>query len=248
MSGDGERSDDLVLLSVDGPVARLTLNRPHKLNALMPVTFEALRARLDTLAREPGVGCVVVTGSGRSFSAGHDLGHVGGDEQQRTLEAETIDALEELAVPTVAAVRGHCLTGGLELALACDILVAAESAVFADTHTRWGLVPVWGMSVRLPERVGRSRARELSFTGRTIDAAEALRIGLVDHVVPDAELDARVEELAVEITANSADANRIYKLLYNDAAGAGRRALLAAERALPYGRPTDLAARLGARR
>ncbi|ODU07665.1 MAG: hypothetical protein ABS81_00810 [Pseudonocardia sp. SCN 72-86] len=240
-------TDELVLLEVDGPVARLTLNRPSKLNALTPASFDALRTHLDALADDSSVGCAVVRGAGRSFCAGHDLAHVGGTEEQRTFEAETIDALERLPIPTVAMVRGHCLTGGLELALACDILVAADSAVFADTHSRWGLVPVWGLSVRLPERVGRSRACELSFTGRTIDTAEAVRIGLVDHSVPDLELDARVESLAAEITTNSTDANRIYKKLYTDAAGAERRALPAAERALPYGRPSDLADRLGAR-
>jgi enoyl-CoA hydratase/carnithine racemase len=239
-------AEELVTLTVDGPVATLTLNRASKLNALMPATFDALRGHLDRLGGAQ-VGCLVLTGAGRSFSAGHDLEHVGGSSEQREFEAATIDAIEAFPAPTIAAVRGHCLTGGLELALACDILVGTEGATFGDTHTRWGLVPVWGLSVRLPERVGRSRARELSFTARVIDSAEALRIGLIDHRVPDGELESHVDALAAEINGNSREANRIYKSLYADSAGKDRLGHLAAERSLPYGRPADAAERLAAR-
>src|SRR5690606_21454049 len=114
-------------------------------------------------------------------------------------EPETVDALEQLAQPTIARIHGHCYTGGLELALACDLLIADESARLGDTHGQWGLVPIWGMSVRLPERVGRSAAKELMFTSRRISGAEAAAIGLVDRCVPDAELDATVAALAAEI-------------------------------------------------
>ncbi len=104
-----------------------------------------------------------------------------------------MDALDQLPQPTIAKVRGHCFTGGLELALGCDLLVAAASATLGDTHGQWGLVPVWGMSVRLPERVGMSTAKQLMFTSRRIDGTEAGRLGLVDKVAADDELDAVVD-------------------------------------------------------
>ena len=120
------------------------------------------------------------------------------------LGPETVDALEQVTQPTIAKIRGHCFTGGLELALACDFLVTAESTKFGDTHGQWGLVPIWGMSIRLPERVGLSNAKDMMFTARRIDGDAAQAIGLVDRVVPDDELDAAVDTLAAEICANSA--------------------------------------------
>src|SRR4051812_10519853 len=161
-------ADDLVLREDNDGVTTLTLNRPDKLNALTPAVFVALRTHLDDLAKDDAVRCVVVTGAGRSFCAGHDLTAIAENERapSRHYESETVDALEALPKPTIAKIKGHCFTGGLELALACDLLVAAESAQLGDTHGQWGLVPVWGMSVRLPERVGRSRAKELMFTSR----------------------------------------------------------------------------------
>jgi enoyl-CoA hydratase/carnithine racemase len=147
-------------------------------------------------------------------------------------------------VPTICRIQGHCYTGGLELALGCDLLVAGASARFGDTHAQWGLVPVWGMSVRLPERVGRSRARELSYTARRIDAATAKAIGLVDRCVPDDELDATVAALAAELVAASPGSQRIYKRLYADSARLERGAALAHERTMPYGQPPDGAERL----
>lgn len=239
-------TDALVVREDRDGVTTLTLNRPDKLNALHEGVFAELRAHLDDLAKSVPR-CLVLTGAGRSFCAGHDLTALasGDAEGSRHFEAETVDLLESLPCPTIAKIRGHCLTGGLELALGCDLLVAAESASLGDTHGKWGLVPVWGMSVRLPERVGMSRAKELSWTSRRIDGPTALRYGLVDHCVPDDGLDAAVEALAAEIVANSPGTNAIYKKLYADTATSGRRAALAAERELPYGLPDDIAERLG---
>src|SRR5439155_13176505 len=185
-------AEPLVLRRDDRGVATLTLNRPEKLNALNPAMFVALRRHVEALAADDGIGCVVLTGAGGAFSAGHDLGAIAAREPApgRHYEPETIDLLEALPKPTVAKIRGYCFTGGLELALACDLLVAAASAQFGDTHGQWGLVPVWGMSVRLPERVGRSRAKQLMFTARRIDAVTAAGLGLVDRSVADEELDA----------------------------------------------------------
>ncbi len=230
-------------------VATLTLDRPEKLNAIDVRMMMDLRAHLDALASDASVGCVVLTGAGRSFCAGHDLESIAGGERapSRHFEPETIDALEALPMPTVAKIRGHCFTGGLELALACDLLVAADDAQLGDTHGQWGLVPMWGMSVRLPERVGRARAKELMFTSRRIDGARAAEIGLVDRAVPASELDASVAELAAEITANSAGTNRIDKALVAGHSDRTRSDALLIERALPFGVPDDTKERMSAR-
>ncbi len=227
-------------------VATLTLNRPDKLNALTPGSFVALRAHLDAIAEDDSVRCVVLGGAGRSFCAGHDLGAIASGERapSRHYEPETVDALERLPQPTIARLHGHCFTGGLELALACDLLVAAESTRLGDTHGQWGLVPIWGMSVRLPERVGRAMAKQLMFTSRRIDATTAVAIGLVDVVVPDDELDAAVGHLAAEVVANSAGTNRRVKQLMAAHDDMGRTEALVHERSLPFGVPEDMQERM----
>lgn len=236
----------LVLREDEDGVARLTLNRPEKLNALTPATFAELRAHIDAIAGDESVGCVVLAGAGRSFCAGNDLNAIrAGERSPGNFDAETVDALEALPQPTIAQIHGHCVTGGLELALGCDLLITAASTKFADTHGQWGLVPVWGMSVRLPERIGRSRAKELMFTARRIDGTEAARIGLADRCVPDEDLEKTVAALATEITANSWGTNRIDKALLRAGAARSREEALAYERTLPYGRPDDTQERLG---
>jgi enoyl-CoA hydratase len=239
-------TDILVTRHDAGGVATLMLNRPDKLNALTPAVFVSLRAHIDAIALDESVKCVVLGGAGRSFCAGHDLGAIATAERapSRHFEPETIDALEQLPQPTIARLHGHCLTGGLELALACDLLVAAASTKLGDTHGQWGLAPIWGMSVRLPERIGRSAAKMLMFTSRKIDGAEAALLGLVDRCVPDDELDATVAELAAAIVANSAGTNRIVKRLIADRYELTRTEALLAERTLPHGRPDDMAERM----
>jgi enoyl-CoA hydratase/carnithine racemase len=231
-------------------IATLMLNRPEKLNAIdVPLMIE-LRAHADALAKDASVGCVVLTGAGRSFCAGHDLESIATGEKPPTrhFESETVDAIEALPMPTIAKIRGHCFTGGLELALACDLLVATEDARLGDTHGQWGLVPAWGMSVRLPERVGRSRAKELMFTSRRIDGRGAAAIGLVDHAVPAAEIDSFVAALAAEIAANSRGTNRIDKALIASHSGRSRADALLIERNTPFGLPEDMAERMSATR
>lgn len=241
-------SDDLVLRTDRDGVATLTLNRPDKLNALNPAVFIALRNHIEDIGADDAVRCVVLTGAGRAFCAGHDLDAIATGERapSRHFEPETIDAFEALPQPTVARIHGHCFTGGLELALACDLLIAADSTKIGDTHGQWGLVPVWGMSVRLPERVGRSTAKELMFTSRRITGADAAAIGLVDRSVPDDELDATIDELTTEILRNSRGTNRIVKHLLADRAERTRTEALLHERELPHGRPDDMADRMRA--
>lgn len=239
-------TESLVLRSDSDGLATLTLNRPDKLNALTPGSFMALREHLDQIATDDSIRCVVLQGAGRSFCAGHDLAAISSGKRAptRDFEPETVDALEQLPQPTIARLHGHCFTGGLELALACDILIAAESTKLGDTHGQWGLVPIWGMSVRLPERVGRSTAKQLMFTSRRIDGATAASIGLVDLAVPDDELDDAVADLAAEILDNSYGTNRRVKKLFAAQDDIARTDALIHERSLPFGLPEDIQDRM----
>jgi enoyl-CoA hydratase/carnithine racemase len=241
-------TEPLVIRTDRDGLATLTLNRPTKLNALTPGLFVQLRAHLDALAQDDSIGCVVLAGAGRSFCAGNDLDSIAAGEQPPSefFVPETVDALEALPKPTIARLHGHCFTGGLELALACDLLVAADSTKLGDTHGQWGLVPIWGMSVRLPERIGRSAAKEMMFTSRRVDGRQAEQIGLVDHSVADDQLDAKVAQLAAAILANSRGTNRIVKRLIADRFERPRSQALAQERTRPYGRPEDMAQRMKA--
>lgn len=226
-------------------VATLTLNRPEALNALNLPLFAALRERLDALAGETEtVGCVVLRGAGRAFCAGNDLKALGEPPPAPHYQAETVDTLEALPQPVVAAVRGACYTGGLELMLAADLCVAADSAVFCDTHGEWALTPVWGMSQRLPRRIGPLRAREMMYTARRVDAPEALRIGLVNRVVADDALDGAAAELAASIAANSWHTLRADKRLLTEGQNHTYAEGLAFERRVSPGAGPDLAERL----
>lgn len=186
-------------------LAILTLNRQDKLNALTVEMFEDLRRHVLDLYKDESIGCVVLRGAGKCFSAGHDLADISKGEKvpSRGWHSETLRLLERLPKPVIAAVHGHCYTGALEVALAADFILAAESAKFADTHAKWALTPIWGMSQRLPRRVGIATAKRLMFTAETVKAADALRMGLAEMVVPDAEFEQAIEQLAAQILANS---------------------------------------------
>ena len=158
----------LVLREDREGVVQLTLNRPDKLNALNVALFQALEEHIADIERNP-VGVVVLRGAGRCFSAGHDLGDIAEGEMlpRPSYQSHIIERLAGLPLPVISAVHGHCYTGALELALVGDIILAAESAKFGDTHAKWALTPVWGLSQRLPRRVGAYKAREMMFTCRT---------------------------------------------------------------------------------
>lgn len=239
--------DELLVLRHDRDgLSTLTLNRPDKLNSLTPGVFVALRDHLEAIAVDATVNCVVLQGAGRSFCAGHDLAAISTGERapSKHFEPETVDLLEQLPQPTIARLHGHCFTGGLELALACDVLIAATNTKLGDTHGQWGLVPIWGMSVRLPERVGNSMAKQLMFTSRRISGATAHEIGLVDVAVQEDELDSEVARMAAEILMNSPGTNRRVKLLIADRSERTRIDALLHERTLPHGLPEDMAERL----
>lgn len=228
-------------------VATLTLNRPEALNALSPSLFVELRAHLDAIAAATEtVAVVVLRGAGAAFSAGNDIKAIqAGDRAPSAhFQAETIDAIEALPQPVIAQVHGYCFTGALEVALACDLIVASESARFADTHGRWSMTPTWGMSQRLPRRVGALKAKELMFTGRQVSGLEAHAIGLVNRCVPDDDLETAVAGLAAEIAANSWHTLRADKRLVNEGQRYTLSEGLAYERKTSPGAGPDMAQRL----
>lgn len=188
-------------------VCTLTLNRPDKLNALDTSTFEDLDAHLAALEQDEGtVGCVVLRGAGRGFCAGADLKALADTNRQPpppTFKPRIIERLGVLKQPVIAAVHGVCLTGGLELALACDFIVADITARFADTHGKWGLVAAWGMTQRLPRRIGVPAARRMMMTGRMVEASEARDLGLIDLLAPADQLDSVLNQFVAELLANS---------------------------------------------
>ncbi|MEO6718167.1 MAG: enoyl-CoA hydratase/isomerase family protein [Novosphingobium sp.] len=191
-----------VLRHDEGGLATLTLNRPDKLNALDTELFEQLDAHLAALEQQTStIGCVVLRGAGRGFCAGADLGAV--TTTLGLFKPKVIQRLQALPQPTVAAVHGVCMTGALELALACDFIVAEAGARFADTHGKWGLVGSWGMSQRLPRRIGTGKAKRMMFTARMVGAEEALELGLIDLLAEAGGLGSLVASLTGEILANS---------------------------------------------
>lgn len=202
-------------------IAKITLNRPEALNAISPQVLMELEQALKDIAGDDTVGVVVLTGAGRAFSAGVDIKGMNTDAQgdivttRKRLALDVIEALENSDKPVIAAVNGYCLTGALELATACDLIVASESASFGDTHARWGLTPTWGGSQRLPRLIGAMKAKEMVFTCDMLTATEAQQIGLVNKVVPAEKLDEAVQELAGKILANSRASIRIQKSLMN---------------------------------
>ena len=240
---------DLVLRADADGVATLTLNRPEALNALSPNLFVELRAHIDAIAAQTEtVGCVVLRGAGRSFSAGNDIRAIQAGERAPSahFQAETLEAIEALPQPVIASVQGHCLTGALELVLACDLCVAADSARFADTHGRWGMTPTWGMSQRLWRRIGLLNARQMMFTGKPVTGAQALTLGLVNACVADAELEQATAELAASIVANSWHTLRADKRLVNEGQQYTLAEGLAFERKTSPGAGPDMAERLKA--
>jgi enoyl-CoA hydratase/carnithine racemase len=240
---------DLVLREDDDGLCTLWLNRPEQLNSLSPNLFVDLRRHIDELATQTDtVGCVIIAGKGKSFSAGNDLKAIQAGERAPSphFQAETLDAIEALPQPVIFAVQGHCYTGSLELALSGDLLVAAESAKFSDTHGKWGMSPTWGMSQRLPLRVGLLAAKEMMYSGRVVSGEEAARIGLANKCVPDADLMAETVAMARGFLANSWFTLRADKMLVNQ----GLRYTLADglnfERQNSPGRGPDLEQRLAA--
>jgi enoyl-CoA hydratase/carnithine racemase len=239
--------NDLILRQDADGIATLTLNRGSKLNALNSDMFIALDAELQAIeAAIDTIGVVVIRGAGKGFSAGLDLADAtsGGAKVTPIFQSRTIARVARLPQPVIAAVHGLCYTGALELALAADIILATETTSFADTHGKWGLTPAWGMSQRLPRRVGRGQASRMMFSGMTIAGPEALAIGLVDLCVPEARFDEELAALAGAIAANSWFSNRENKRLMQDTEGLPLSAGLAHEFFRRPGRAPDFEERV----
>jgi len=207
--------NNLVLRENKSGAAILTLNRPDKMNALSKDLFEDLEEHVDAIARETRtIGLVIVRGAGANFSAGYDmrevLEHVRAHAKPH-FHSEVIQKLADLPQPVISAVQGHCSTGALELALAADLIVASESARFSDVYARWGLTPVWGLSLRLPHRIGRAKASEMMFTCRSYTALEAFDMHLANFCFPDDVFEAELSRLSSDILANSWYANQVNK-------------------------------------
>lgn len=206
---------DLLLIEMRGEIVRLTLNRPEKLNALNYALIDALLAALDRLETDPSVRAIILTGAGRAFSAGGDIPEFaesvarGTDEalQKFLARGQRLTArIEGYAKPVIAAVNGLAFGGGCEITEAAPLSIAAETARFAKPEILLGMPPTFGGTQRLPRLAGRKRAMQLLLTGETFSAARALEIGLVNAVVPDADLQAAAEDLATRILRNSSAA------------------------------------------
>ena len=236
--------EELVLFEREGAIAWLTLNRPDKRNALNLETWAALNRHLDAIeAAGEELLVVVLRAKGTVFCAGNDLRQIGGELPAPNYQARTITRLANLPQPVLVAVQGGCYTGGLELALAGDIIIAGEDARFADTHGKFALVPIWGMSQRLPRRIGTWKAREMSFTGLPVTGQEAERIGLANICVPESGLAAKTREIAEAIAGQSPHSLFAYKKLYREQADLGLEAGLAHEVYNSAGRGADFAER-----
>jgi enoyl-CoA hydratase len=209
-----------VLLDISDGIATVTLNRPESRNALSSDVLRLLPELMRAAESDEGVGVIVLTGADPAFCAGLDLAELG---STATNLASTDGApkrsgargpFPRLTKPLIGAINGAAVTGGFELALNCDFLIASELAKFGDTHARVGVMPAWGLTVLLPQAIGVRRAREMSFTGNFLSAEEALHFGLVNHVVAHEDLLPFTRSLATDIIGNEQDGVRQIRATY----------------------------------
>jgi enoyl-CoA hydratase len=218
-------SDPVLLVSKEGAVATVTLNRPDAMNAFSTELRLTLGRAFRELQADPEIRVAIVTGAGRAFCAGMDLKELGsgGDGAtgfDKSVEGQDMaEAIAGFEGPVIAAVNGHAVTAGFELALACDVIIASSLAKFADTHARVGILPGWGLGVRLPRLIGINRAKELSFTGNTLTAAQAYEWGLVNRVVAPEELLPVCHALATQMAGCVPQVLKGYKKLIDTAYG-----------------------------
>lgn len=215
-------ADELIIIERDGPIAILTLNRPKALNALNRALRAEIVRTFDALKQDTSVRVVILTGAGRAFTAGVDLKEAGETGFALGADGSDIDiarAMISYPWPIIGAINGFAITGGFELALLCDVLLASENAKFADTHARVGIMPGWGLSQRLSRLIGVSRAKEISLTGSFVDAHQAERWGLVNHVFPADELLPRARDIAREMASCDPLMLKQYKAIIDEGLG-----------------------------
>ncbi len=214
---------DVVLYATADRIATITLNRPEARNAMSREVLRRLPELVSRADEDDQVDVVIITGADPAFCAGLDLRQLG----DGALTAQATPTTEErrsppthrgplppISKPIIGAINGAAITGGLELALACDFLVASERARFGDTHSRVGVMPGWGLTVLLSQAIGVRRAREMSFTGNFMTADEAWRVGLVNHVVPHAELLPTARRIAADVVGNHQPGVRELRRVY----------------------------------
>jgi enoyl-CoA hydratase len=214
-------TDALVLIDVRDNIALLTLNRPEARNALNPELTRAVQDSVAELDGRDDVAVMIMTGADPAFCAGVDLKRLVATEPSGDILARDpwLGALPPHATPVIGAINGPAVTGGFELALACDFLLASDRATFADTHARVGVMPGWGLTVRLPELIGINRARQMSFTGDFIDARRAYEWGLVNEVVPHDALLGRARQVATSIVGIPAENVQSIRAMYAEMNG-----------------------------
>jgi enoyl-CoA hydratase len=203
--------DDSLLTHIDERVLTLTLNRPKSRNALSAALRDQFFGTLAEAETDDSVDVVILTGTDPVFCAGLDLKELGDSSALPDISPRW----PSLSKPVIGAINGAAVTGGLELALYCDVLIASEHARFADTHARVGLLPTWGLSVRLPQKVGVGMARRMSLTGDYLSAEDALRAGLVTEVVPHGQLLPAARRVADSVVGNNQDAVRALLASYH---------------------------------
>ena len=210
-------SEAKLLLEKDAAIATITFNNPKALNALTEETFSGMESLLDELATDAEIRVIILTGAGdKAFIAGGDISHLAsldadGARQFALLAQRVIDRIETFPKPVIAAVNGYCLGGGNELAMGCDLRIAADSAKFGQPEVKLGIIPGFAGTQRLSRLVGKGRAKEMIYTGEMIDAAEACRIGLVNRVVAKDRLIAEAKALAMKMCDKSASAISLSK-------------------------------------
>jgi enoyl-CoA hydratase/carnithine racemase len=204
-------NDDVLLIDTEDRVRTLTLNRPRSRNALSSELRRRFFQALRDAEADDAVDVVILTGADPVFCAGLDLKELGDSSDLPDISPQW----PPMAKPVIGAINGAAVTGGLELALYCDILIASDQARFADTHARVGLLPTWGLSVRLPQKVGVGMARRMSLTGDYLSAADALRAGLVTEVVPHEQLLPAARRVAASIVGNNQKAVRALLASYH---------------------------------
>ncbi len=212
-------TEPVVLVEKDGGLAVVTLNRPGAMNALSRELRAAIASTFAQLEADPEVQVGILTGAGRAFCAGLDLKELGGgaDSVQGTVETQDpVRSIAQFSGPVIGAINGVAITGGFELALACDVLVCSSEARFADTHGRVGILPGWGLSQKLSRTIGVYRAKELSLTGNFLGAAQAAEWGLVNRVVAPDELLPACRRLAEDMLSLAPGLLASYKRLIDD--------------------------------
>ncbi|OBI25654.1 enoyl-CoA hydratase [Mycobacterium sp. E2238] len=211
---------ETILVERDERVGTIILNRPKALNALNTQVMNEVTRAATEFDNDPGIGAIIITGSAKAFAAGADIKEMAGLTYAEAFDADFFAPWAKLAAvrtPTIAAVAGHALGGGCELAMMCDVLIAADTAKFGQPEIKLGVLPGMGGSQRLTRAIGKAKAMDLILTGRTIDAAEAERSGLVSRVVPADDLLAEAKAVATTISQMSRSAARMAKEAVNRA-------------------------------